>query len=69
MACQLAGHTILIIEIEAPITLDIAHVFERAGARLDIWHARARGSVAERLVYQRECLQATSCRAGGSVLL
>ena len=34
MACQLARHTILVVENEAPITLDIVHVFERAGARV-----------------------------------
>jgi CheY-like chemotaxis protein len=34
MACQLAGHTILVVENEAPITLNIVHVFERAGARV-----------------------------------
>ena len=34
MACQLAGHTILVVENEAPITLNIVHVFERMGARV-----------------------------------
>jgi CheY-like chemotaxis protein len=34
MACQLAGHTILVVENEAPVTLDIVHIFERAGARV-----------------------------------
>ena len=34
MACQLAGHTILVVENGALITLDIVHVFERAGARV-----------------------------------
>ena len=34
MACQLAGRTILVVENEAAITLNIAHVFERAGARV-----------------------------------
>ena len=34
MACQLAGRTILVIENEASITLNIADVFERAGARV-----------------------------------
>ena len=34
MAYQLAGRTILVVENEASITLDIVHVFERAGARV-----------------------------------
>ena len=34
MACHLTGHTILIVENEAPVTLDIVDVFERAGARV-----------------------------------
>lgn len=34
MASQLAGQAILVVENEALITLDIVHVFERAGARV-----------------------------------
>jgi CheY-like chemotaxis protein len=34
MACQLAGHAILIVENEALNTLDIVQVFECAGARV-----------------------------------